>query len=1368
MKTMKLILCTCLILAYSLISRSQDVSSLIAQVNQDTIVRTVRELSGEDPVIINGETELIRSRSNTIDRGVGNDLAADYIKERLTKYGLEVVDQSFGTDGRNIIAIQTGINVPDSIYIICAHYDAVSYHCADDNASGDAAVIEAARILSPYCFDYTIIYALWDHEEDGLQGSRYYAQMAYSSGMKIAGVINLEMLGYDSNDNGEFEIHVDGEPLSMLLNDEIVNTVNNYDLSLDPFIVNPSDPNTANSDHCSFWEKGYGALCVSQLFFNGDDDPYYHTSNDRISNFNLNYFTKLTQLVTGTLATLAGMAACPPSNYGDFRSAGTGNWNDTDTWKWYDGEKWVPASAIPTDTDGRITIGYGHTITVTENISVDQVFVSYGGKVSVASDVTLTVADGSEEEDFLVNGYGKVENSGTIDADGMLIFDCNSEYEHVRDGGSIPVATWTDYSNCVISGIESNGLNIPQETQPFGNFIWNCSSQNQDIDLHSQLTSVAGDFIVTSTNSRSLLLTGTNIVCNLTVGSDYIQSGSSTTVYITKGSFVGVMSVGNFNLNGGTFVISGSLGTGILNVRGDLSLTGGTLNMSQSSADGILNSKGDFLLTAGTITENLSASGVGEVDFIGEAIQNYASGNVSITNIINFCVLDGSWLQMATANTRILGSGTFTLSSGGSLGITSSAGITLSGSTGNIQCCGVRSYSTGANYIYNGTVSQSTGNGVPTGLTGKLTINNGGTYNTVTLNSAFAVASGGSVDIVNGIFAAGTNLTLSAGSVINRRGGMMTGTPSGVYDVHYSGDDMVTTSEVTGSGLNNVTVAMSSGQTLMLGQYVVPDGDLTVLSGTFDLGENTFDRSASGGILTVHDGAELKIGCIYTLPSNYDTYSLGVTSTVEYNGGAQSIYPATYGNLTLSGTGTKIIQAGSSVTVNGTLTTGNLLTIESSGLTSSGSLIVCGSSVGNVTYNRQMPASLYRYISSPVNSASLPPGRTYWIWDEPTGDWLTTTSYEAGRGYTMLAEDNKVTFTGTVVTSASIPGTAPYYSPGPPYTLDRSVWGGGGWNLLGNPFTSAMSGTSFISANTTKLDASYQALYVYDGTGYKYVASTEPGFPLGSSFGEYVQAGQGFFVLAKQDGVNFSFASGMQMHQTSVPMTKSAGVPWPGLQLKVQYGDKENSTMIVYNENMTAGLDPGYDIGLLSSGADIEIYTALVLDNGVNFARQALPMDSYDENVIPVGIISGKGGQVTFSADVVPLNHLRFYLEDRESGIITDLNKDSYTALLTPKISGTGRFFIHPSSRRILSPVRDNDQTLNLRIWASHNQVHIEGPVSENATCSIYDLSGRKYKEVRLTDAGHNYVTMSSATHGIFVVNVIDGERIISGKVLIP
>ena len=159
----------------------------------------------------------------------------------------------------------------------------------------------------------------------------------------------------------------------------------------------------------------------------------------------------------------------------------------------------------------------------------------------------------------------------------------------------------------------------------------------------------------------------------------------------------------------------------------------------------------------------------------------------------------------------INGNGDFTLSSGATLRIGSTAGIT-SGTTasGNIQVTGTRTFNAGAKYVYNGTANQDTGTGLPTALTGSLTINNPG--NTVTLSAAKSIANGGTVNIVAGTFAAGANLTMSTTSTINRSGGSMSGTPAGagVYNVNYTGNSMTTSTELAGTGLNNVSVNLYS------------------------------------------------------------------------------------------------------------------------------------------------------------------------------------------------------------------------------------------------------------------------------------------------------------------------------------------------------------------------------------------------------------------------------------------------------------------------------------------------------------------------------------------------------------------------------
>ncbi|KAA0240570.1 MAG: T9SS C-terminal target domain-containing protein, partial [Chlorobiota bacterium] len=59
------------------------------------------------------------------------------------------------------------------------------------------------------------------------------------------------------------------------------------------------------SDHSSFWQHNYSAICFSEAYYGGDFNPYYHSSQDRIDKFNLTYFHNVSKLGIATIAALA-------------------------------------------------------------------------------------------------------------------------------------------------------------------------------------------------------------------------------------------------------------------------------------------------------------------------------------------------------------------------------------------------------------------------------------------------------------------------------------------------------------------------------------------------------------------------------------------------------------------------------------------------------------------------------------------------------------------------------------------------------------------------------------------------------------------------------------------------------------------------------------------------------------------------------------------------------------------------------------------------------------------------------------------------------------------------------------------------------
>jgi uncharacterized repeat protein (TIGR01451 family) len=117
----------------------------------------------------------------------------------------------------------------------------------------------------------------------------------------------------------------------------------------------------------------------------------------------------------------------------------------------------------------------------------------------------------------------------------------------------------------------------------------------------------------------------------------------------------------------------------------------------------------------------------------------------------------------------------------------------------------------------------------------------------------------------------------------------------------------------------NVTINKSAGTATLARAETITGGNLSISAGTLDLSSFTMNRSASGGTLTVSNGATLKIGGTNSFPTNYATHSLGTTSTVEYNGTTQTVTAESYGHLTLSGSATKTMPA-SAMTISGNFT----------------------------------------------------------------------------------------------------------------------------------------------------------------------------------------------------------------------------------------------------------------------------------------------------------------------------------------------------------------------------------------------------------------------------------------------------------------
>jgi hypothetical protein len=126
---------------------------------------------------------------------------------------------------------------PNLVYVMSSHYDDCNGDCtngtrpapgADDNASGTAAVLEAARVMAAHHFRATIIFATFDGEELGLWGSQHFADELKAQGVHVAGDLNNDIIGNSTGGNGVHEpnvIRVFSEALPSNVKPPLVNLI---------------------------------------------------------------------------------------------------------------------------------------------------------------------------------------------------------------------------------------------------------------------------------------------------------------------------------------------------------------------------------------------------------------------------------------------------------------------------------------------------------------------------------------------------------------------------------------------------------------------------------------------------------------------------------------------------------------------------------------------------------------------------------------------------------------------------------------------------------------------------------------------------------------------------------------------------------------------------------------------------------------------------------------------------------------------------------------------------------------------------------------------------------------------------------------
>ena len=241
-----------------------------------------------------------------------HDLARDNIFNHFQNLGFQTsLDPFTYTAGgntyqgaNNVIGILPGTSRADRYYILGGHYDSVGNPGADDNASGIAGIMEAARVLSGYSFEASLMFVAWDGEENGLKGSYHWVNTEDES--VIDGVLNLDMIGY--NHNGDNQATLYGSS----------GWVSKWQTAAQTYVpdltINIYGTDLNRTDHWPFQNAGRPAGGIIENTIFPLPNPHYHSSTDSYDTANYldyDYATDLLGTAVALMAQEAGIMAIP-------------------------------------------------------------------------------------------------------------------------------------------------------------------------------------------------------------------------------------------------------------------------------------------------------------------------------------------------------------------------------------------------------------------------------------------------------------------------------------------------------------------------------------------------------------------------------------------------------------------------------------------------------------------------------------------------------------------------------------------------------------------------------------------------------------------------------------------------------------------------------------------------------------------------------------------------------------------------------------------------------------------------------------------------------------------------------------------------
>ena len=547
---------------------------------------------------------------------------------------------------------------------------------------------------------------------------------------------------------------------------------------------------------------------------------------------------------------------------------------------------------------------------------------------------------------------------------------------------------------------------------------------------------------------------------------------------------------------------------------------------------------------------------------------------------------------------------------------------------------------------------------------------------------------------------------------------------------------------LTVNSLSQLVTGLTSGATYYYRVRAYHTSSTSLNSNTITISTNTAKTSTSSGGSWSTSGNWSPSGA----PTIYDNIVIAATSPIMVD-----VNNAICNDIMINGSALLTINGSGALTVSGTLTNsaGNGGLVIADG----GSLKTEGTVSGGATVSRTISGPAWHQMSAPVTGQNIFTGYTdMYAWDEVNYQWLNhnagtfpDATYLPGKGYLVSwAAGATKDFAGTLNSGDYATGTGSI--PALTYTSGK----GNGFNLMGNPYPSALSGT-IDTWTKTNVDNS---IWVYDNGSYlTWNGST------GTLTEGIIPAMQGFWVKANATGPSMTIPNTARTHSTQ-SYYKSAKALQDMILLSVEGNGYKDGIVVNFNDEATEGYDGTYDVLKMYGDAAAPQFFCQAADKELSI--DVLPYSR--TRTIPLGLKVGYDNTYTLRVkENTFYPSVSIVLEDLKTGQSIDLQTHpeyTFNALTSDNAS---RFKLHFGGAL---GVDDPKTTEALSIYANDNQLCLAVNAALAGDVYVYNMVGQLLLQQKLENSALTRIAITGPS-GYYLVKVVTGQKTFTGKVFI-